>query len=199
MRLAGIAPGEHVQHGAVGARRQIAVGIGAAQHSVERVDLPLLDGDHGHDLLRQDVQRVARGVDGLDLAAQHATGHRGRLHDVLAVRGEDAPAAGLPDEMAGAAHALQALRHRLGRLQLHDEVDRADVDAEFQRRGADECGQRARLERLLQRQPRLLGHAAVVGADRVGMRAAPRAKHAHAFGDAAFVEGSAAGGVMRNA
>jgi hypothetical protein len=58
--------------------------------------------------------------------------------------------------MAGAPDALQTLRHRLGRLQLHDQVDRADVDAQFQRRSADQRRQRPRLERLLQRQPRLL-------------------------------------------
>ena len=197
MRLAGIAPGKHVEHGGVGARRQLAIRVGAAEQGVEFIDLPFLHRDHSHDLLRQNIERVARRVDRLDLAAQHAAGHRRRLHDVLAMRGEDAPAAGLADEMAGAAHALQALRHRLGRLQLHDEIDRADVDAQFQRRRADERRQRARLERLLQRQPRLLGHAAVVGADGVGMRPAPRAKHAHAFGDAAFVEGGAAGGVKR--
>ena len=67
-----------------------------------------------------------------------------RLDHVLAVGGKDAPLAGLAHQVAGAAHALQALGHRLGRLELHDQVDRADVDAQFQRRGADQGRQLAR-------------------------------------------------------
>ena len=55
---------------------------------------------------------------------------------VAAVLREDAAAAGHADLVAGAADALQARRHRRRRLDAHDEVDRAHVDAELERRRA---------------------------------------------------------------
>ena len=166
--------------------REVAVGVGAAHQVVERVHVPVFHGDHGHDLLGQHVQRIARGVDRLHVAPQHAAGHRGGLHHILPVGGEDAPAGGLAHQVAGAPDPLQALGHRLGRLELHHQIHRADVDAQLQRRGAHQRRQVARLERLLQGQARLLGHAAVVRADWVGMRPAPGPKHPDPLGHAAF-------------
>ena len=51
--------------------------------------------------------------------------------------------------MARAADALQAARDRLRRLDLHDEVDRAHVDAELERRRRDEARDPPRLQVLL--------------------------------------------------
>ena len=56
------------------------------------------------------------------------------------------------------------LRHRLRRLHLDDEVDRAHVDAELERRGRDEAGQRPRLEQVLDDDALLARQGAVVGA-----------------------------------
>ena len=94
----------------------------------------------------------------------------------------------LPDQVAGAAHPLQSLAHPLGRLQLDDQIDRADVDAEFERRRAHQRGQPAALQVALHREPRLAGHAAVVGADgfEVGYRAAPGGEDAAALDDSAL-------------
>ena len=58
----------------------------------------------------------------------------------------DAPFARLPHEMTGAAYPLQALGHRFGRLQLDNQIDCANVDAQFQRGGADERRQTASLQ-----------------------------------------------------
>ena len=171
----------------VDAPGQVVVGIGAAHAGRRAPPRPSLDRDHGHDLLRQHVQRLARRVRRLDLAAQHPAGDGRRLDHVLAVGGEDAPHAGLSHQVAGAAHALQALGHRLGRLELHDQVHRADVDAQFQGRGADQGRQLARLELAFQLQAGLFGDAAVVDADRAAV-ASPLAggHHAHALDHAAL-------------
>jgi hypothetical protein len=57
--------------------------------------------------------------------------------------------------MAGAADPLQPARHRLGRLDLDDEVDGAHVDPELEARGGHEAGQLAGLEHLLDDGPLL--------------------------------------------
>ena len=56
------------------------------------------------------------------------------------------------------------LRHRLGRLHLDDEVHRAHVDAQLERRGRDQAGQRARLEQVLDDDALLARERPVVGA-----------------------------------
>ena len=66
--------------------------------------------------------------------------------------------------VAGAADPLEAGRDRLRRLDLHDEVDRAHVDAELERRGGDQRGQTAGLQHLLDLEPLLARDRAVVGA-----------------------------------
>ena len=52
-------------------------------------------------------------------------------------------------EWPGAADALQPARDRLRRLDLHDEVDRAHVDAELERRRRDEARDPPRLQVFL--------------------------------------------------
>ena len=67
--------------------------------------------------------------------------------------------------MAGAADALQEGRDRARRADLADEIDVADVDAEFERGGRHERLQFAALEPLLGGEPQLLRQAAVMRGD----------------------------------
>src|SRR5205823_11355191 len=60
------------------------------------------------------------------------------------------------------ADALQAARDRLRRLDLDNEVDRAHVDSELERRGGDEARDLTALEQLLDLEPLLAGQRAVV-------------------------------------
>ena len=64
--------------------------------------------------------------------------------------------------MAGAANALQKARDRAGRAELADEVDVADIDAEFERGGGNQGLELAMLEPLLGIEPLLLGEAAMM-------------------------------------
>ena len=66
------------------------------------------------DLLSQDVERVLRHPNGLDLAAQHALCDHRALEQVAAKLGENAPDALLADLVTGAADALQAACDRSG-------------------------------------------------------------------------------------
>ena len=65
--------------------------------------------------------------------------------------------------MPGPADPLQPGGDRRRRLDLHDEVDRAHVDAEFEGRGRHDRGQPAGLELLLGDAALLARHRAVVG------------------------------------
>ena len=129
--------------------------------------MPLVEGAHGDDLLREDVERVARVARLLDQAGEHALRDDGGLEQVAAVLREDLAAAGLAHLVAGAADPLQAARDRARRLDLHDEVDRAHVDAELQRRGRDDAPERAGLQPVLDLLPLLARERAVVRAHEV--------------------------------
>ena len=80
-------------------------------------------------------RRIARR---LDLPVHHRVRHRGARDEIAAELREDDAGADLLDAVAGAADALQAARHRRRRFDLDDEIDRAHVDAELERRGGDE-------------------------------------------------------------
>ena len=66
--------------------------------------------------------------------------------------------------VAGAADALQAAGDRRRRLDLHDEIDGAHVDAELERRGGDERLDAAGLEQILDLAARLARQRAVMRA-----------------------------------
>ena len=72
----------------------------------------------------------------------------GRRHQIAAeLRKNDAYAdrVGL---VAGAANALQPACDRRRRLDLHDQIDRAHVDAELERRGRDERAEAPGFEQI---------------------------------------------------
>ena len=119
----------------------------------------------GDDLLGEHVERVAQVAGRLDLAVDHPPGDDGRFEQVAAVLREDRPTRRLADLVAGAADALQAAADRAGRLDLDDEVDRAHVDAELERRRGDDRAQLAALQPVLDHDALLAGERAVVRAD----------------------------------
>ncbi len=158
--------GDHAQHRLPRAAGEVAVRVGAADERVERLRVPLVHRNRSDNLLAQHVERVRWRVDRLDSPVEHPPRDGSRFDQILAVGCVDAPFARLPDEVAGTANALKALRHAAGRLKLHDEVDVPDVDAEFERAGRNQRGQLALLERLFHLAARLAGRAPVVRLDR---------------------------------
>jgi hypothetical protein len=67
--------------------------------------------------------------------------------------------------MPAATDPLQPAGDRFRRLQVHDEVDLADVDPQLERRRRHQRRQRAGLQGVFHLQPRRLAHAPVVGPD----------------------------------
>ena len=169
--LAGVAAGQHVQHGLQHRPGQPAERRRPADHLLQRADLPVVHRDHGDDLLGEDVERVARDAQLLDRPVPHPLGDHRRLHQVALVLGEEHAAGDVADVVSGPAGALQAAGHRRRRLDLDDQVHRAHVDAQLQAGGGDHGRQAARLQRLLDLRPLLPGHRAVVGPGDLGRRA----------------------------
>ena len=95
---------------------------------------PLARRALGHDLLREDVERRARRVDAIEPPARDRADERGALDELVARRREEPPARRAPERVARAPDALQERRDRARRADLADEVDRADVDPQLERR-----------------------------------------------------------------
>ena len=86
------------------------------------------------------------------------------FEEVAAVLREDLARARLADLVPGPPDALQAARDRTRRLDEHDEIDRAHVDAELEARRRDDRAQPARLQLGLDLHPLLARQRPVVRA-----------------------------------
>ena len=192
--VGGVAAGEHVEHGIEDAAGEGGVGRGLADEGEERAGVPGVHGDHGDDLLGEDVERIARVVDGLHLAGVHGARDGGAGDEIAAVFGEDDGGAGAADVVAGAADALHAAGDGGRRFDLHDEIDGAHVDAEFERGRGDEAAQRAHLEAVFDFLALVGGDAAVVGAHQ-GVAGEFVDGAGDALGEAAAVDEDEGGGV----
>ncbi len=146
---------------------QIAIARRTREARVQILDPPLTHPDFGDDLLREHVERRAARPDRVELGAPDRVEQRRALDEVVARQREE-PALRQPAEpVARAADALEKSRDRARRAELANEVDVADVDAQFERRGRNERLELAGLEPLLRLEPMLLREAAVVRRHRV--------------------------------
>ena len=92
----------------------------------------------GHDLLRQHIQRIAQEARRLHVALVHRPRHRRARHQVRAILGKDDAVRRRAHLVARAPDALHAAGDRRRRLDLNHQVDRAHVDAQFERAGRDQ-------------------------------------------------------------
>ena len=161
----GEALGQHPDDRVEIVARERAEGPGAPEQVEERRFRPILRRDFRDDLLGEHVERLLGDRKPVELAAADAVEERGAFDEIVARERKQAPLGRAADGVAGAADPLQEGRDRAWRADLADEVDVADVDAEFERGGRDQRFQFAALEPLFGREPELLGHAAVMGGD----------------------------------
>ena len=195
--VAGVAPGEHVEHRLQHRAGEGGVGGRPAGEGEHVVDGPLVERAHRHHLLGEHVERGVGQVQRLDLAREHPLDDDRGLHEVAAELREEHPAADGADLVAGPADPLQPGGHRRWRLDLHDEVDGAHVDAELEAARGDHGGQPARLEVLLDGGALLLADRAVVGAGEHGGGAARGAGLGHDLRGAAGERRGARHGIRR--
>ena len=189
--------GQHLHHRVELFAPQLPVGVRPAVGREQIVGLPLRGAGLGHDLLRQDVERLQRHLDPVQLPRLHRHQQGRAFHQFVAGQREQAPLGGPGDVVAGAADALQKRHDRLWRPELAHQIDHADVDPELQRCGGNDGAQLPALEPLLSVEALLLGQAAVVGRDLL------LAEHgaqgvAHALRQAAGVDEDQGGAVVEN-
>jgi hypothetical protein len=104
----------------------------------------------------------------VELAGAHLADQRGLLQQIVAGGGEEAAFGDGSAPVAGAADALHGDGDGAGAGDLADEVNVADVDAEFEGGGGDKYADLAGLETLLGVEAQLARERAVVGGDAVG-------------------------------
>ncbi len=174
----GVPARQHVEHALQLLARQVAERLRPGHEPMQVAHRPAVEGADGDELLRKDVERVARDAGLLDGGGLHALDDHRRLDEVAAVLGEDLADARLPHLVPRPADALHPRRDRRRRLDLDDEVDRSHIDPELEAAGRHQGRQPALLEVLLDLQPLLARDAAVVGAHELlsGELVQPRCK-----------------------
>ncbi len=115
-------------------------------------------------MLGEHVEAVDGNSHLLDPAGGHLAGQDGLFEKVAGHARDEAALAGLADEVAGPADALQGPRHVARRADLADQVHRPHVDAQLQRGRRHHCRKPALFQGRLGLLPHLQGDAAVVGA-----------------------------------
>ena len=143
------AVGEHGHDVVEVLAREVAVGVRGAHERVQIVDHPVFRRTGRNELLREDVERRRRQAQPVHLARPDRAHERGALDQFVARRRVQHALRFGADPVAGTPDALQTNRDRARRPDLHDDVDGADVDAEFERRRRDDRSQLAVLETRL--------------------------------------------------
>ncbi len=164
-----------------------AIRPGTAYKSIQLVLVPFACGDLGHDLLREHVERLLGNRQPVQLAAGDGIEQRRALHEIITRQREEPALRRAVDRVPRAPDPLQEACDPARRSELTDQIDLADVDAELERGGRDQCLQRATFQTLLGVQPQLLGEAAVMRAD-VLLAQAIRHCAGHPFGHPAGVD-----------
>jgi len=160
-----VALGEHAQHGIVLLAFQIGIRRGVPEQIEEAVFAPFGVRDLRDDLLREHVERRARDMQQVEFAAPHAIEQRCAFDQIVARSGEEPPLRHAADVVPRASYSLQKRRDRARRAHLADEIDIADIDAEFQRSRRDQHAQFASLQALLGVEAVLFRERAVVRGD----------------------------------
>ncbi len=127
---------------------------GADHQGEEGVDLPLVGGGHlGHHLLGQDVEGRHRRVEHVEVPGPDARQQGRALDQLVAGEGVEPTRRGALHMVVGPSDPLEEGGDRPGGADLADQLDRSDVDAQFERGGGDQGPQVTRTEPLLDDAP----------------------------------------------
>src|SRR6185312_14193220 len=105
-------------------------------------DLVVLGGDRD-DLLRRHVEASAGNLDLVEPAMADRSHRSGTLEQIVERECEQPALGRRVEAMTRTADTLDRGRDALGRIDLTDQIDRTDVDSEFQRRGRNQRAQLA--------------------------------------------------------
>ena len=101
-------------------------------HCGQRLDRPVVHGDHGNDVLGEHVDGITRRSHRLQLSGDHASSCDGGRHQVSTMGGENDAARDRAHLVTGTTYALHT-RCDAGRgADLYHHVDRSHVDAQLE-------------------------------------------------------------------
>ena len=147
--------------------RQIGKRRGLAHQLEEVVLAPAVRRALGDDLLREDVEGQVRRVHRIERAAPHSGEQRGALDQLVPGHRIEPALRRATTAVTGATDALQECRDAARRGDLAHHLDRADVDAQLERRGRHQRAQLAGTQLRFDTLTPVPGEAAVVGRHRV--------------------------------
>ena len=153
---------------------EVAVVAGTADEGEEFVLVPFVGGATGDDLLGENVERTVGEDKGIEVRLADGADDGGALDEFVAGGGEEAAFGDSSTPVSCSAYSLQGDGDGAGRSDLADEIDVADVDAEFERGGGDEDAAFALLEAALGFETEMAREGTVVSRDLV---------FAHALGE----------------
>ena len=153
---------QHVDDRGKVVARQFSIRPGAPYQREQLILPPLAACHFGHDLLRQDVQRLVGNDETIELAAANAVEQSRAFDQLVARQRKQSPLGRTSDRMTGPTHPLQESCDRAGRTELAHKIDVTNVDAELKRCRCNERLQLPVLQSLLSLKPLFLGEAAVV-------------------------------------
>ena len=133
-----VASRQHVEDPFEHPQAQVGVWCRASNAREQRVDVPRVHARHRDHLLREDVERISRIARRLDVPVVHRLRNSGAGEKVSPELRENDPFADSAGLVARPADSLEAARDRWRRFDLDDEIDRAHIDAELERRGGDQ-------------------------------------------------------------
>ena len=136
---------DEIDHGVEIRARQRAIGRGRLHLRIQLVRVERRRARHAQHMLRQHVEPAVAQPLAVEFARHHRLARRFAFQHLEAVGGHQQRAARLVQAVIGAADALHQPRGALGRTDADHFVDRAPVDAEIERRGADHSAQIVRL------------------------------------------------------
>ena len=125
--------GQHFQHALKFLARQVAIGISRAGQFEEFLLFPGLARGARDDLLREQIEGLFRDSQTVQLALADAAQRGNTLDKFVAAQRKHAALRQTAAFVLRPANALQKGGDGTGRPELADQIDRADVDTQFQR------------------------------------------------------------------
>ena len=175
--------------------RKMAIWISSA-HGLEQIIFPpVFGGAHGHDLLRQNVQRRFGNGDAVEIPLTNGAHQRSAFQQVVAGSREDAAFGHGAAPVTRAADTLQAHRNGPRRANLANQINAADVDTQFERSRRYERADFSSLQLSFGDQSQLARQAAVMRGNGVFSEAFGKMMR-HAFCQATGIDKNKRGAVF---
>ena len=158
-------PEDAIELGAIEAMKRVA----AADEGEGFVGGDGFEDGETDERLGEDVERVLVDFNGLELASRHHARGDSAFGEIVDVAGDEQTLGDAAHGVTGAADALKGAGDALGRGDHDDEIDGADVDAHFERRGTDDRAEFAAFEAVLDVEADAAIERSVVDLDEVGV------------------------------